>query len=142
MHIKVCWSSKWVPKTYYNNYEKKQLCQSYIGPKKAGKRLDFGKTSYKDLVFAPCEFLRFFGAPNESLRLIVIYYMFKKTFGNKTTLVESYRSQKSPLKAPFRQNKLCWLSFCARIIFRVCWRSKWVPKTYYNNFRKKQLCQS
>ena len=38
--------------------------------------LDFGKTSYKDLVFARGEFLRFFGDPNESLRLIIIYYIF------------------------------------------------------------------
>ena len=37
--------------------------------------LDFGKTSYKDLVFARGEFLRFFGDPNESLRLIIIYYI-------------------------------------------------------------------
>ena len=66
--------------------------------------LDFGKTSYKDLVFAPGEFLRFFGDPNESLRLIIIYYMFKYMFGNKTTLLESHRSQKSLLKDRFRQN--------------------------------------
>ena len=32
--------------------------------------LEFGKTSYKDLVFARGEFLRFFSDPNESLRLI------------------------------------------------------------------------
>ena len=68
--------------------------------------------------------------------------MFKNTFGNKTTLLESYRSQKSHLKAPFRKNKLYGLSFCARSIFRVCWSSKWVPKTYYlilrdqNNFAR------
>ena len=37
--------------------------------------------------------------------------MFKNTFGNKTTLLESYRSKKNPLKAPFRQNKLYGLSF-------------------------------
>ena len=56
--------------------------------------LDFGKTSYKYLVFARGEFLRFFGDPNKYLRLIIIYYMFKYMFGNKTTLLESYRSQK------------------------------------------------
>ena len=31
--------------------------------------LEFGKSSYKDLVFARGEFLRFFSDPNESLRL-------------------------------------------------------------------------
>ena len=50
----------------------KLLYKIHIGAKKALKRLDFGKTSYKDLVFARGEFLRFFGAPNESLRLIII----------------------------------------------------------------------
>ena len=53
--------------------------------------LEFGKTNYKDLVFARGEFLRFFGVPNESLRLIIIYYMFKYMFGNKTTVLESHR---------------------------------------------------
>ena len=37
--------------------------------------LDLGKTSYKDLVFAPGEFLSVVGAENESLRLILIYYI-------------------------------------------------------------------
>ena len=45
-----------------------------------------GKTSYNDFVLARGEFLRLVGAPNESLRLIIIYYMFKpvreqKNFG-------------------------------------------------------------
>ena len=59
--------------------------------------LEFGKTSYKDLVFARGEFLRFFLDPNESLRLIIIDYMFKYMFGNKTSLLESHRSQKKPV---------------------------------------------
>ena len=59
--------------------------------------LDFGKSSYKDLVFALGEFLRFFGDPNESLRLIIIYYIFIYMFENKTTLLESHRSQKKPV---------------------------------------------
>ena len=62
---------------------------------KAPQRLDFGKTSYKDLVFARGEFLRFFGSQNESLRLNIIYYIFKYTFGNKTTLLDSHGSQKT-----------------------------------------------
>ena len=40
------------------------------------------------------EFLRFFGHPNESLRLIIIFYMFKYMFGNKTTVLESHRGPK------------------------------------------------
>ena len=51
-------------------------------PKKPLKA-DLGKTGYNDLVFARCEFLRFVGRPNESLRLIIRYYMFKYTFGTK-----------------------------------------------------------
>ena len=62
---------------------------------KALYSLDDGKTSYKHLVFARGEFLRFFGAPNESLRLIIMYYLFKYTFWSKTTLLDSHRSQKA-----------------------------------------------
>ena len=39
--------------------------------------LDLGKTIYKDLVFARVEFLMLVGAKNESLGIILIYYMFK-----------------------------------------------------------------
>ena len=49
--------------------------------------LDFGKTTYNDFVLARIEFLKHIGVPNESLRLIIIYYMFKYTFGIKTTLL-------------------------------------------------------
>ena len=39
------------------------------------------------------------GAPNESLRLIIISYMFKYTFGIETTLLVSPRNKKkNPLK--------------------------------------------
>ena len=57
------------------------------------------KTDYKHLVIARSEFLKLVGAPNESLRLIIIYYMFKFTFFIKTTLLEYLRRQKRPLKA-------------------------------------------
>ena len=60
-----------------------------------------GKTSYKDLGFARNEFLRPVRAPNESLILIIIYYMFKYSVGIKTTLLESLGSQKTILKAIF-----------------------------------------
>ena len=38
-------------------------------------RARFRQTSYKDLVFARGEFLSVVGAQNESLRLIIIYYI-------------------------------------------------------------------
>ena len=66
----------------------------------------FRQTSYKDLVFSQIDFLRLVLAPNESLVLLIIYCMFKYSFGIKTTLLESLRSQKSVLKAIFRQNLL------------------------------------
>ena len=47
------------------------------------------------------DFLRLVRAPNESLILIIICYMFKYSVGVKTTLLESLRSQKSILKAIF-----------------------------------------
>ena len=46
-------------------------------PKKSIQRLNYGKTSYNDFVLARGEFLRPVGALNDSLRLIIIYYMFK-----------------------------------------------------------------
>ena len=55
------------------------------------------KKSYMDLVFARGAFLRFFGAPNESLRLIIIFWQ-QTNFGIVTS------DPKSPLKARFRQN--------------------------------------
>ena len=39
--------------------------------------LDLSKTSYKDLVFARDEFLSVVVAQNESLRIILTYYMLK-----------------------------------------------------------------
>ena len=62
------------------------------------------KTSYKYLVFSQSDFLRILRDPNESLRLIIRYYMVKYKFRIKTTLLESLRRQKSPLKARFRKN--------------------------------------
>ena len=73
-------------------------------PKKPISRLDLAKTSYKDLVFVRGEFLRLVGAQNMSLTVIMLYYMIKYTFVFKTTLLESLRSQKTQLKAQFRQN--------------------------------------
>ena len=63
-----------------------------------------GKTSYKDLVFTRSDLIRLVGSPKESLRVIIIYYIFKYTFRIKTILLESLRSQKTNLKARFRHN--------------------------------------
>ena len=60
--------------------------------------IDFGKTIYNEFVLAQREFLRLVQAPNKFLILIIIYYMFKYTFGFKTTLLELHRSQKMPFK--------------------------------------------
>ena len=46
-------------------------------PKKLVYKVDLGKTSYKDLVFARGEFLSVAGAQNESPRIILLYYMLK-----------------------------------------------------------------
>ena len=61
-------------------------------PKNALYRLDFDKTSYKEFDLAQSNFLRLVGAPNESFRLIIIYYMFKYPIGIKTNLLESLQS--------------------------------------------------
>ena len=54
------------------------------------------KTIYKDIVFARSDLIRLVGAPNESLRLIIIYYWFKYSFRIKISLLESLRSRKKP----------------------------------------------
>ena len=56
--------------------------------------LDLGKTSYKDLVFARSDLTSLVGA---SLTIIITYYMFKYSFRIKTSLLESLRSEKTPL---------------------------------------------
>ena len=60
--------------------------------------LDFGKTSYKELVFARGEFLRFFGDPNESLRLIIIYYMLKFHVWEQNNFARFTSEPKMPFK--------------------------------------------
>ena len=80
---------------------KKTLLESHRCEKNP---LIFGKTSYHNFVLAQSEFLRLVEAQNKFLILVIIYSMFKYTFGIKTTLLESHWRQKSPLKARFRQN--------------------------------------
>ena len=53
------------------------VLESLRSQKKPVQGLDLGKTSYKDLVFARGEFLSVVGAQNESLRITLMYYMFK-----------------------------------------------------------------
>ena len=62
--------------------------------RKSIQRLDFDKTSYNHFVLARSEFLRLVGAPNEFLRLIIIYYMVKYLFAIKTTLLEAKGANK------------------------------------------------
>ena len=83
---------------------KTTVLESLRGKKKYFKGYILGKTIYKDLVFARNDFLRLARAPNESLILIIVYYLFKYSVGIKRTLLESLGSQKSILKAIFRQN--------------------------------------
>ena len=47
-----------------------------------------------DLVSAENEFLRLVGAPNESLILIIIYYMFKYSVGMKKNFARVTSQQK------------------------------------------------
>ena len=61
--------------------------------------VNLGKTSYRLLGLVRSEFLKLVGAPTESLRLIILNYMFKYTFGIKTTSLESLQNEKGPLKA-------------------------------------------
>ena len=92
---------------------KTTLLDSLRNQKKAFK----GSISAKllnNFVLTRIESLRHIGAPNESPRLIIIDDMFKYTFGNKTTLLKSFRNNnKTPLKARFTNNLSKGLSFCA-----------------------------
>ena len=61
------------------------------------------QTRYKDLVFARAEFLSVVGPQNESLWIILMYYMFKYWFGITTTLLESLRSKNTHFRARFEE---------------------------------------
>ena len=63
----------------------------------------FRQTSFEDLVFTRGELLSVVGTQNESLRIILMYYMFKYGFGITVTLLESLRSQNTHFRARFRQ---------------------------------------
>ena len=113
MGFNTSWRSKWVPKTYYNTlyiqiliYDQNNVARHTSEPKKPLKGPIFVKLVINTLVVAGSEFLKLVGSPSESLRLIIINYKFKYTFRIKKPLLESLRSQKSPLKNRFRQNYL------------------------------------
>ena len=62
--------------------------------------LDFNKTSYTDFVLARNEFLKLVGAPNESLKLLTIYYIIislRDPFGPPTHLINSVRAETKSL---------------------------------------------
>ena len=71
-----------VPKTYYNMLSVEILIwdQNNFGRVTSQPKNPFKVSIYAklviDLVFSRSGFLRLVGAPNESLRLIIIYYMF------------------------------------------------------------------
>ena len=75
-----------------------------------------GKTSYRDLAFAQGEFFSVVGGQKESLRIILMYYMFEYWFWFTTTLLESLRRQNTHFRAPFRQTSYKDLVF-ARVEF-------------------------
>ena len=56
------------------------------------------------------------GGQKESLRIILMYYMFKYLFGITTTLLESLRRQNTHFRALFRQTSYKELVF-ARVEF-------------------------
>ena len=77
------------------------------------------QTSYKGLVFARGEFLSVVGSQNESLRIILMYYMFKYWFGTTTTLLESLRSQSTHFRAQFRKTSYKGLVYARREFLSV-----------------------
>ena len=62
--------------------------------KKALKGLDISKTSYNDFVWAQSDFLMLVWAPNESLRLIIIYYTLKYSFSIRKICFSHLGAQK------------------------------------------------
>ena len=96
-------SSKWVPTNYINVLYVQILIWDQFGAKIPIYGIDLGKTSYKDLVFAWGEFFSVVAAQNESLWVILMYYVFKYWSGITTTLLESLRSQNTHFRARFRQ---------------------------------------
>ena len=94
-------------------------------------RARFRQTSYKVLVFARGDFLSVVGAQNESLRIILMYYMFKYWFVIATTLLESLRNQNTHFRDRFRQTIYMNLVFQGGEFFMIL-ELKMSPYELYN----------
>ena len=87
--FKCCWSSKWVPTNILMYYMFKYwfgittTLLELLRSQSTHFRARFRQTSYKDLVFARCEFFSVVGGQNESLWIILMYYMFKYWLGSQ-----------------------------------------------------------
>ena len=79
---------------------KTNLLKSFPSQKKSPLKDGVLQTRSNDFVLTRSDFLRLVGDPNESIRLNMIYYMFKYSFAIK--IVSS--NQIDPLKAQFRKN--------------------------------------
>ena len=93
-----------VPKTYYNMLSVEILIwdQNNFGRVTSQPKNPFKVSIYAklviDLVFSRSDFLGLVGAPNESLRLIIIYYMIKYSFRIQKTLLGSNLEPKKRFK--------------------------------------------
>ena len=93
-----------VPKTYYNMLSVEILIwdQNNFGRVTSQPKNPFKVSIYAklviDLVFSRSDFLRLVGAPNESPRLIIIYYMIKYPFRIHKTLPGSNLEPKERFK--------------------------------------------
>ena len=65
------------------------------------------------------EFFSVVGVQKESLRIKLMYYMFKYLFGITTTLLESLRSQNTQFRARFRHTNYKDLVFARGEFLRV-----------------------
>ena len=54
---------------------------------------------HNNFAFVRSDLVRLVGAPNDSLRVIIIYYSFKYSFRIKISLLEPLRSQKNLFKS-------------------------------------------
>ena len=93
-------------------------------------RARFGQTTYNNIVFARGLLLSVVAAQNESLRVILMYYVFKYGFGMTTTLLESLRCQNTHFRDRFRETSYKDLVF-ARGEFLVLLLLKMSPYELY-----------
>ena len=67
-------------------WDQNNFARVTLEPKNSISRLDLGKTSHKDLVFARGVFLRLVGAQNESLFKLLYLQILIRDFGAKKAL--------------------------------------------------------